>query len=142
MEQWLTKGIPEIIIKVPQEILNINIEADSNQIVIKDIKTESLSAIVQNGKVEAINLEANKVLLKCLNGAAIGKKLRIRQVCKLETINGKSLLENSLSSEDGYEVCCENGQADVFGSIKQDKKIKEGKTMYIVHCLNGKASIR
>lgn len=140
--QWLTKAIPEIMIGVPQEITQIDIEADSNQIVIKDIKLDALSAIVQNGLVKACNLEARKLQLKCLNGTVIGKKLSISDTCKLETINGASILEDTLSPVDGYEVYCGNGKMDVFGKTIPDNMRKEGKTMYIVHCLNGKASIR
>lgn len=68
--------------------------------------------------------------------------MRVTDVCKLETINGGNRLENSLSLADGYEAYCENGQVDVFGKIKQGKKIKEGKTKYIVYCLSGRSIIR
>lgn len=49
--QWLSKDSPEVIVTLPENIDICEIEAESNQVIITDIKTDKIYAEVQNDKV-------------------------------------------------------------------------------------------
>ena len=141
--QWLTKGSPEVLVTLPESIDICEIEAESNQAIITDIKTDKIYAEVQNGKVEARNVEANDIFLKCLNGSAVAKNVEVAHVCTVETINGASVLEGLIAKDVGLEVACENGITEISDKNKANLGYKSDECAhYVVHCLNGKAVVK
>ncbi|EFU82426.1 hypothetical protein HMPREF0576_0795 [Mobiluncus holmesii ATCC 35242] len=141
--QWLTKGSPEVIVTLPENIDICEIEAESNQAIITDIKTDKIYVEVQNGKVEARNVQANDIFLKCLNGSAVAKNVEVAHVCTVETINGASVLEGLIAKDVGLEVACENGITEISDKNKANLGYESDECAhYVVHCLNGKAVVK
>lgn len=141
--RWLTKGIPEVIVTLPENIDVCEIDAESNQVLVTDIKIDKVYAEVHNGKVEARNVKANDIFLKCFNGSAVVKNVEVDNICTVDTLNGISVLEGTISKDAGIEVACENGIVEVSDGNKANLSYKkEGCAHYVVHCLNGKAVVR
>lgn len=141
--QWLTKGIPEVIVTLPEDIGLCEIEAESNQVLVTDIKTDKLYAEVHNGKVEARNVKADDVFLKCINGSAVAHNVEATSSCMVDTLNGTSVLEGTITKNAGLEVACENGVTEVSDKKKANLGDKtDGCAHYVVHCLNGKAVVK
>lgn len=141
--QWLSKDSPEVIVTLPENIDICENEAESNQVIITDIKTDKIYAEVQNDKVEARIVEANDIFLKCLNGSTVAKNVEVANVCTVETINGASVLEGSITKDAGLEVACENGITEISDKNKANLGYKSDECAhYVVHCLNGKAVVK
>ena len=65
-------------------------------------------------------------------------KLEVTHVCTLDTLNGMSILEGTITKDACLEVVCENGVTEVSDKKKVNCK-SDGFARYMVHCLNGKA---
>lgn len=140
---WLAKGIPEIIVTLPGNVDVCEIEAESNQVLVIDIQTKKFYAEVHNGKVELRNVKANDIFLKCFNGSAVAKNVEVVNVCTIDTLNGASVLEGTITEPASLEVACENGITEVSDKNKAKLAYKrEGCAHYIVNCLNGKAVVK
>ena len=141
--KWLAKGSPEVIVALPESVDFCEIEAESNQVLVADIKADKIYAEVHNGRVEARNVQANDVFLKCLNGSAVVNNVKVVVSCMVDTLNGTSVLEGEITKGACLEVVCENGMAEVCDKHKADLGRKtNGCAHYAVHCLNGKAVVK
>ena len=139
---WLTKGIPEVIVTLPKNVDFCEIESESNQVLITDIQADKIYAEVHNGRVEARNVKANDVFLKCFNGSAVAKNVEVANACTVDTLNGTSVLEGTITKA-RLEVACENGITEVSDGNKANLGYKiDGCAHYVVHCLNGKAVVK
>lgn len=78
---WLAKGSPEVIVTLTENVDFCEIEAESNQVLVADIKADKIYAEVNNGRVEARNAQANDVFLKCLNGSAVANNVKVVASC-------------------------------------------------------------
>lgn len=136
--RWLTQGMPEIVVSLPRDVEVCEVESDSNQVLITDIEIGELYVEVNNGKVEVVNLKADDVFLKCYNGLASATNVEVTHVCTLDTLNGMSILEGTITKDASLEVDCENGVTEVSDKKKVNCK-NDGFAHYMVHCLNGKA---
>lgn len=105
---------------------------------ITDIEIGKLYVEVGNGKVEVVNLKADDVFLKCCNGSVSATNVEVTHVCTLDTLNGMSILEGTITKDACLEVVCENGVTEVSDKKKVNCK-NDGFAHYMVHCLNGKA---
>ena len=115
--KWLAKGSPEVIVTLPENVDFCEIEAESNQVLVADIKADKIYA-------EAHNV---KVVVSCM----------------VDTLNGTSVLEGEITKVACLEVVCENGMAEVCDKHKADLGRKtNGCAHYAVHCLNGKAVVK
>ncbi|WP_449675423.1 DUF4097 family beta strand repeat-containing protein [Eggerthellaceae bacterium PR-HUZ602407-17] len=140
---WLSKGAPEVIVSLPEHVDVCEIEAESNQVLITDIQVDAMYAEVHNGKVEARNVKANDIFLKCLNGSAVAANVEATHACTLDTLNGTSVLEGTITPDACVEVGCENGSIEVSEKHKANLGYKaDGRAHYIVHCMNGKAVVQ
>ncbi|MDF0753365.1 DUF4097 family beta strand repeat-containing protein [Gardnerella greenwoodii] len=140
---WLAKGSPEVIVSLPESVDFCEIEAESNQVLVTDIKADKIYAEVHNGRVEARNVQANDVFLKCLNGSAVANNVKVVASCMVDTLNGMSVLEGEITKGACLEVVCENGISEVSDKHKADLGYKtDGCAHYAVHCLNGKAVVK
>ena len=125
---------------MPENVDFCEIEAESNQVLVADIKADKIYAEVNNGRVEARNAQANDVFLKCLNGSAVAHNVKVVVSCMVDTLNGTSVLEGEITKGACLEVDCENGVAEVCDKHKADFGYKtDACAHYVVHCLNGKA---
>ncbi len=136
--RWFTQGMPEIVVSLPHDVEVCEVESDSNQVLITDIEIGKLYVEVNNGKVEVVNLKADDVFLKCYNGLASATNVEVTHVCTLDTLNGMSILEGTITKDASLEVDCENGVTEVSDKKKVNCK-NDGFAHYMVHCLNGKA---
>lgn len=136
--RWFTQGMPEIVVSLPHDVEDCEVESDSNQVLITDIEIGKLYVEVNNGKVEVVNLKADDVFLKCCNGSASATNVEVTHVCTLDTLNGMSILEGTITKDASLEVDCENGVTEVSDKKKVNCK-NDGFAHYMVHCLNGKA---
>ena len=142
---WLAKGSPAVIVSLPESIDFCEIEAESNQVLVADIKADKIYAEVHNGRVEARNVQANDVFLKCLNGSAVANNVKVVASCMVDTLNGTSVLEGEIPKDACLEVVCENGISEVSDKNKVNLSCNnlgrktDGCAHYVVHCLNGKA---
>lgn len=136
--RWFTQGMPEIVVSLPRDVEVCEVESDSNQVLITDIEIGELYAEVNNGKVEVVNLKADDVFLKCCNGSVSATNVEVTHVCTLDTLNGMSILEGTITKDASLEVVCENGVTEVSDKKKVNCK-SDGFAHYMVHCLNGKA---
>ena len=136
--RWFTQGMPEIVVSLPHDVEVCEVESDSNQVLITDIEIGKLYVEVNNGKVEVVNLKADDVFLKCYNGLASATNVEVTHVCTLDTLNGMSILEGTITKDAILEVDCENGVTEVSDKKKVNCK-NDGFAHYMVHCLNGKA---
>lgn len=116
--------MPEIVVSLPHDVEVCEVESDSNQVLITDIEIGKLYVEVNNGKVEVVNLKADDVFLKCYNGLASATNVEVTHVCTLDTLNGMSILEGTITKDASLEVDCENGVTEV-----SDKKKVNCKTM-------------
>ena len=145
---WLAKGSPEVIVSLPESVDFCEIEAESNQVLVADIKADKIYAEVHNGRVEARNVQANDVFLKCLNGSAVANNVKAVASCMVDTLNGTSVLEGEITKGACLEVVCENGVAEVCDKHKANLSCNNfgrktgGCAHYAVHCLNGKAVVK
>ena len=140
---WLAKGSPEVIVSLPESVDFCEIEAESNRVLVTDIKADKIYAEVHNGRVEARNVQANDVFLKCLNGSAVANNVKVVASCMVDTLNGTSVLEGEITKGACLEVVCENGVTEVSDKNKADLGYKtDGCVHYVVHCLNGKAVVK
>ena len=145
---WLAKGSPEVIVSLPESVDFCEIEAESNQVLVTDIKADKIYAEVHNGRVEARNVQANDVFLKCLNGSAVANNVKVVASCMVDTLNGTSVLEGEITKGACLEVVCENGVAEVCDKHKANLGCNnfgyktDGCAHYVVHCLNGKAVVK
>ena len=138
----MTKGIPEVIVTLPKNVDVFEIESESNQVLITDIQADKIYAEVHNGRVEARNVKANDVFLKCFNGSAVAKNVEVANACTVDTLNGTSVLEGTITKA-RLEVACENGITEVSDGNKANLGYKiDGCARYVVHCLNGKAVVK
>ena len=141
--RWLAKGSPEVIVTLPDRIDFCEIEAESNQVLVTDIKADKVYAQVHNGKVEARNVQANDVFLKCLNGSAVAHNVKVADSCMVDTLNGTSILEGEITKNACLEVVCENGITEVSDKNKVNLGCRtDGCAHYVVRCLNGKAVVK
>lgn len=139
----LTKGSPEVIVTLPENVNSCEIEAKSNQVLIEDVKMDKIYAEVHNGMLEVRNVKANDIFLKCFNGSAIAKNVKVANVCTIDTLNGTSVLEGAITKDAGLEVACKNGVMEVsekYRAILGYKK--DGCANYVLHCQNGKAIVK
>ena len=142
---WLAKGSPEVIVSLPESVDFCEIKAESNQVLVTDIKADKIYAEVHNGRVEARNVQANDVFLKCLNGSAVANNVKVVASCMVDTLNGTSVLEGEIPKDACLEVVCENGISEVSDKNKVNLSCNnlgrktDGCAHYVVHCLNGKA---
>lgn len=136
--RWFTQGMPEIVVSLPHDVEGCEVESDPNQVLITDIEIGKLYVEVNNGKVEVVNLKADDVFLKCYNGLASATNVEVTHVCTLDTLNGMSILEGTITKDASLEVDCENGVTEVSDKKKVNCK-NDGFAHYMVHCLNGKA---
>ena len=136
--RWFTQGMPEIVVSLPHDVEFCEVESDSNQVLITDIEIGKLYVEVNNGKVEVVNLKADDDFLKCCNGSVSATNVEVTHVCTLDTLNGMSILEGTITKDASLEVDCENGVTEVSDKKKVNCK-KDGFAHYMVHCLNGKA---
>lgn len=145
---WLAKGSPEVIVSLPESVDFCEIEAESNQVLVADIKADKIYADVHNGRVEARNVQANAVFLKCLNGSAVVNNVKVVASCMVDTLNGTSVLEGEIPKDACLEVVCENGISEVSDKNKVNLSCNnlgcktDGCAHYAVHCLNGKAVVK
>nr|WP_217431483.1 DUF4097 family beta strand repeat-containing protein [Gardnerella vaginalis] len=140
---WLAKGSPAVIVSLPESIDFCEIEAESNQVLVADIKADKIYAEVHNGRVEARNVQANDVFLKCLNGSAVANNVKVVASCMVDTLNGTSVLEGEIPKDACLEVVCENGVAEVCDKHKANLvRNPDGCAHYAVHCLNGRAVVK
>ena len=145
---WLAKGSPEVIVALPESVDFCEIEAESNQVLVTDIKADKIYAEVHNGRVEARNVQANDVFLKCLNGSAVANNVKVVVSCMVDTLNGASVLEGEIPKGACLEVVCENGISEVSDKYKANLGCNNlgfktnGCAHYVVHCLNGKAVVK
>ncbi|MFP1703615.1 DUF4097 family beta strand repeat-containing protein [Gardnerella vaginalis] len=145
---WFAKGSPEIIVTLPENVDFCEIEAESNQVLVTDIKADKIYAEVHNGRVEARNVQANDVFLKCLNGSAVANNVKVVASCKVDTLNGTSVLEGEIPKDACLEVVCENGISEVSDKNKANLSCNnlgrktDGCAHYVVHCLNGKTVVK
>ncbi|MFU0539269.1 hypothetical protein [Gardnerella vaginalis] len=140
---WLAKGSPEVIVSLPESVYFCEIEAESNQVLVTDIKADKIYAEVHNGRVEARNAQANDVFLKCLNGSAVANNVKVVASCMVDVLNGTSVLEGEIPKDACLEVVCENGVAEVCDKHKANLvRNPDGCAHYVVHCLNGKAVVK
>ncbi|MDK7063180.1 hypothetical protein [Gardnerella vaginalis] len=145
---WLAKGSPEVIVSLPESVDFCEIEAESNQVLVTDIKADKIYSEVHNGRVEARNVQANDVFLKCLNGSAVANNVKVVDSCMVDTLNGTSVLEGEIPKDACLEVVCENGVAEVCDKHKADFSCNnlgfetDECAHYVVHCLNGKAVVK
>ena len=145
---WLAKGSPEVIISLPESVDFCEIEAESNRVLVTDIKADKIYAEVHNGRVEARNVQANDVFLKCLNGSAVANNVKVVASCMVDTLNGTSVLEGEITKDACLEVVCENGSIEVSDKNKVNLgcdnlgRKTDGCAHYVVHCLNGKAVVK
>ena len=145
---WLAKGSPEVIVSLPESVDFCEIEAESNQVLVTDIKADKIYAEVHNGRVEARNVQANDVFLKCLNGSAVANNVKVVASCMVDTLNGTSVLEGEIPKDACLEVVCENGSVEVSDKKKVNLgcnnlgRKTDGCAHYVVHCLNGKAVVK
>ncbi len=145
---WLAKGSPEVIVSLPESVDFCEIEAESNQVLVADIKADKIYAEVHNGRVEARNVQANDVFLKCLNGSAVANNVKVVASCMVDTLNGTSVLEGEITKDACLEVVCENGSIEVSDKNKVNLgcdnlgRKTDGCAHYVVHCLNGKAVVK
>ncbi|RFT37842.1 hypothetical protein CG399_04215, partial [Bifidobacteriaceae bacterium NR015] len=93
-------------------------EAESNQVLVTDIKADKIYAEVHNGRVEARSVHANDVFLKCLNGSAVANNVKVVASCMVDTLNGTSVLEGEITKDACLEVVCENGSIEVSDKNK------------------------
>ena len=141
--KWLAKGSPEVIVTLPENVDFCEIEAESNQVLVADIKADKIYAEVHNGRVEARNAQANDVFLKCLNGSAVANNVKVVASCMVDVLNGTSVLEGEIPKDACLEVVCENGVAEVCDKHKANLvRNPDGCAHYVVHCLNGKAVVK
>ena len=141
--RWLVKGNPEVIVTLPENVDVCEIEAESNQVLVTDIKANKIYAEVHNGKVEVSNVQAYDVFLKCLNGSAVAHNVKAVASCMVHTLNGTSVLEGEITKDACLEVVCENGITEVSDKNKVNLGCKtDGYVHYAVHCLNGKAVVK
>ena len=145
---WLAKGSPEVIVSLPESVDFCEIEAESNQVLVADIKADKIYAEVHNGRVEARNVQANDVFLKCLNGSAVANNVKAVASCMVDTLNGTSVLEGEITKGACLEVDCENGISEVSDKNKVNLGCNnigcktDACAHYVVHCLNGKAVVK
>lgn len=140
---WLTQGAPEVVVALPENIDVCELEAESNQVVVADIKADKIYAEVHNGKVEARNVIANDVFLKCFNGSAVARNVEVANVCTVDTLNGASALMGAIAKGASLEAACENGTTEVSDENKASLSHKpDGCARYVVRCLNGKAVVK
>ena len=141
--RWLAQGAPEVVVALPENIDVCELEAESNQVVVADIKADKIYAEVHNGKVEARNVIANDVFLKCFNGSAVARNVEAANVCTVDTLNGASALMGAIAKGASLEVTCENGTTEVSDENKASLNRKlDGCARYVVRCLNGKAVVK
>ena len=145
---WLAKGSPEVIVSLPESVDFCEIEAESNQVLVADIKADKIYAEVHNGRVEARSVHANDVFLKCLNGSAVANNVKVVASCMVDTLNGTSVLEGEITKGACLEVDCENGISEVSDKNKVNLGCNnigcktDACAHYVVHCLNGKAVVK
>lgn len=141
--RWLAQGAPEVVVALPENIDVCELEAESNQVVVADIKADKIYAEVHNGKVEARNVTANDVFLKCFNGSAVARNVEVANVCTVDTLNGTSALMGAIVKGASLEVTCENGTTEVSNENKVSLNRKpDGCARYVVRYLNGKAVVK
>ena len=98
--------------------------------------------------MEARNVQANDVFLKCLNGSAVANNVKVVASCMVDTLNGMSVLEGPITKDACLEVDCENGVTEVSDKKKVNLSCNylgrktDGCAHYAVHCLNGKAVVK
>lgn len=133
---------------MPESVDFCEIEAESNQVLVADIKADKIYAEVHNGKVEVSNVQANDVFLKCLNGSAVANNVKVAASCMVYTLNGTSVLEGEITKDACLEVVCGNGVTEVSDKHKANLGRNnlgcktDGCAHYVVHCLNGKAVVK
>lgn len=141
--RWLAQGAPEVVVALPENIDVCELEAESNQVVVADIKADKIYAEVHNGKVEVRNVTANDVFLKCFNGSAVARNVEVANVCTVDTLNGTSALMGAIAKGASLEVTCENGTTEVSDENEASLSCKpDGCARYVVRCLNGKAVVK
>ncbi|QPK93809.1 DUF4097 family beta strand repeat protein [Actinomyces sp. zg-332] len=135
-------GIPQITVTLPKNTDLIDVKAQYKEVILKDLKCNSLYVNMHNGKVQAQNIKAENILLQTTNGVALARNISVSNLCHLNTKNGISVLETFLRSKDGYEVNCINGKIYAHGHYRDSIYSKNGVPTYIVHCEKGKAILK
>lgn len=140
---WLAKGNPEVIIMLPEDVDVCEIEAEVNQVLVTDIKADKIYVKVKNGKAAVRNVQANDVFIKCVNGKAVAHNVEATTSCTVDTLNGMSVLEGTITRDASIEVICKNGITEVSDKNKVNLGCRtDGCAHYVVRCLNGKAAVK
>ncbi|MCT7786055.1 MAG: DUF4097 family beta strand repeat-containing protein, partial [Lactobacillus iners] len=140
---WLAKGNPEVIIMLPEDVDVCEIEAAVNQVLVTDIKADKIYVKVKNGKAAVRNVQANDVFIKCVNGKAVAHNVEVTTSCTVDTLNGMSVLEGTITRDASIEVTCKNGITEVSDKNKVNLGCRTDEyAHYVVRCLNGKAAVR
>lgn len=140
---WLAKGNPEVIIMLPEDVDVCEIEAEVNQVLVTDIKADKIYVKVKNGKAAVRNVQANDVFIKCVNGKAVAHNVEATTSCTVDTLNGMSVLEGTITRDASIEVTCKNGITEVSDKNKVNLGCRtDGCAHYVVRCLNGKAAVK
>lgn len=97
----------------------------------------------QREKAAVRNVQANDVFIKCVNGKAVAHNVESTTSCTVDTLNGMSVLEGTITRDASIEVICKNGITEVSDKNKVNLGCRtDGCAHYVVRCLNGKAAVK